>query len=635
MILKKINVDAETLIGGGIAIGAFVIYLMTLCPTVNFIDSGELATVACTLGIAHPTGYPLFSLISWLWIHIPLGLRPIVQLNVLAAVLCSTSLFIFFRLIVFCLRTINNNQARSNKIEKKDFISPLVINGAAAYATITLAFSETYWSQALSIEVYSLHILFLGVLLLLFMKANQITIRHLDGQRQRHESLIWYFFAVVLGLAFTNHMTTILLAPAFLYLYFAVHGVGIYAWKKIARLIIPFLIGFSVYLYLPVRASQHPIINWGNPVDLEKFLWHFSGKVYRVWIFSSMESAGKQLIYFIQTLGSEFAYLPLVVAGLGLRYFFTYSRRMFYFTVLLFLGCLLYSINYDIHDIDAYFLLVYFTVAIWTGGGVCQIIRWVRSQKRIRIVLTLLIISCLFGVSWQYSGLNQRKNTVVEDYTRAMLKYIEPNGVVISYQWDYFVSASYYFQIVENVRPDVVVIDKELLRRSWYYEQLKNRYPGFLDHSRHEIELFLKELFKFEHDQPYNAQLIEYRYAEVIKSIVEKNYATRPIYVTPEIEERYTSPFQRVPSGLAFRLYVDKGHAQIVTPDFVYRDPGFRDKYTEGVLSLYVGAYLNHAMYDHALGFDADAKVLIEKAAQLRPEARDVKYVKEKIGGGK
>ena len=39
----------------------FIIYLITLAPSVVQIDSGELTTVQAMPGIAHPTGYPLFT----------------------------------------------------------------------------------------------------------------------------------------------------------------------------------------------------------------------------------------------------------------------------------------------------------------------------------------------------------------------------------------------------------------------------------------------------------------------------------------------------------------------------------------------------------------------------------------------
>ncbi|HEX5315198.1 MAG TPA: DUF2723 domain-containing protein, partial [Candidatus Kapabacteria bacterium] len=61
---------------------AFVIYLQTLAPSVDFIDAGELATVCTTLGIAHPTGYPLFTLVGWVFAHLPIGSTVIYRLNI-------------------------------------------------------------------------------------------------------------------------------------------------------------------------------------------------------------------------------------------------------------------------------------------------------------------------------------------------------------------------------------------------------------------------------------------------------------------------------------------------------------------------------------------------------------------------
>ncbi|MCE7857795.1 MAG: DUF2723 domain-containing protein [Ignavibacteria bacterium CHB3] len=54
------------------SIFVFIIYLFTLAPSVVQIDSGELAAVQATLGIAHPTGYPLFTMIGYLFSLIPL-----------------------------------------------------------------------------------------------------------------------------------------------------------------------------------------------------------------------------------------------------------------------------------------------------------------------------------------------------------------------------------------------------------------------------------------------------------------------------------------------------------------------------------------------------------------------------------
>jgi len=616
----------ENILAALAAFVAFLVYLSTLCPTTNFIDSGELSTDAYTLGIAHPTGYPLFTLIGWIFAHLPLGLRVVYQLNMMAAFFCALALFVFFKFLVFFVRLVAD---RGNAREQSHQWTLYV---PAMAGTLLLGFSETFWSQATAIEVYSLHCFFVALLLLLFLRAI------LQGSRTERGERIdlrgWYLFAFILGLAFTNHMTTVLLAPAFLFLYFSTFRFSNASWKRLARMSIPFLLGFSVYLYLLIRASEHPTMNWGNPENLERFLWHFSGKQYRVWIFASTESAMKQLQYFIDTLLPEFAYVPVIFAAVGLWFLLTRNRKLAAFTLLLFLGCILYSINYDIHDIDSYFLLAYFTVTIWCSLGIRYIMMSLRDG-RVRFVFsvsTLLLVGVV--AYFNYSRLDESKTFLVEDYTRDMFNSIDRNGIVISYQWDYFVSAAYYFQLVEKERTDIVVVDKELLRRSWYYAQLEARYPWLIDGSRKEVDAFLVELRKFERGLPYNPNLIEARFNSVIHSFIGKNHTQRPVYATGEIETQYTSGYQRVPSGLAFRLYNDTLVHQAPLNSFLLRKPSRTNQYVEGLVGQYARAYLNHAIYAYLGGDSAAAEVNVDKALEVQPTFPEAMDLKSRLAKG-
>ena len=75
----------------------FIIYLFTLAPSVIQIDTGELAAVQATLGIAHPTGYPLFTISGYLFLLIPLPFTKIFQANLLAAIYCSAGIGFFIK----------------------------------------------------------------------------------------------------------------------------------------------------------------------------------------------------------------------------------------------------------------------------------------------------------------------------------------------------------------------------------------------------------------------------------------------------------------------------------------------------------------------------------------------------------
>ena len=606
----------------GLVVSAFcfVLYYKTLCPTTDFIDSGELTTVAYTLGIAHPTGYPLFTLIGWLFSHLPVASSIIFRMNLLAAILCTVGLFIFYRFLLFFT---------CDLLRVKTSPQPFFAALPAAVGTVTLGLSATFWAQANAVEVYSLHTVFLALLLMLFMKAQGQT----PNPQPASQFWIWQGFAFTLGLSFTNHMTTILLAPACLYYYFAVSGLfSKKSWIHLLRLAPAFILGLSLYLYLPVRAQEHPLMNWGNPVDLERLWWHFTAKQYRVWItFFSSDSAPKQLNYFLSTTAGKFAYAPLLLALVGLWGLWKRARRYFVFTLLLFAGCVLYAINYDIHDIDSYFLLAFYAVAVWAGVGSAFLLERFREGKKKTIIA--LAGTCLLTALMltNYSEADESSLFLVEDYTRDMLNSVDSNAIIISYQWDYFVSAAYYFQVVEGVRPDVVVIDKELLRRSWYYRQLQSRYPWLYAGSRSEIEAFLKELYKFEHDLPYEPNVIEMRYSGVIHSFITRNFAGRPIYATPEIEESYISGYSKVPSGLAFRLYNDREYHPIKTPQFSFHLPARRDQSSDGLIGQYARAYVNASIYMHLGGRDDLALPLLDQALALQPGMPEALSLKESI----
>ncbi|MGA9117554.1 MAG: DUF2723 domain-containing protein [Bacteroidota bacterium] len=573
---------------------AFGVYLLTLAPSVSFIDSGELAAVACTLGIAHPTGYPLFTLLGWVASKVPLG-EEIWRLNAMSALLCAGALLLFFPLF--------RRAAAGSLIDaawvRRGHPAGRAAGAGAAAGTLLLAFSGTYWSIAVAVEVYALHIFLLAAMLFLFFSAQD------EGKGGRR-----MLFAFVAGLAFANHLMTIQLAPALLSLFFLREGVGRRAWRRLAEMAIPFLLGLSVYLYLPLRAAAHPPLNWGDPAGPGRLLRHLAGRQYSVWFFSSAEAASRQFGRFLEGLPAELAYVGIPAAGLGLfllagglrglgrlaaqaaaallfygvlaslagagkpgalvwvgcgllalaflalSVFLLKDRPLLLGTLLMFETCIINAVHYDIQDIEPYFLLATCCLALWAACGFAALAGFGnRAGTAVRAGL-VVAVGCA-GLAVNLERADQSGNRMVEEYALAMLGSLPPNSLILSYQWDYWVSASYYYQHVKGIRRDVAVVDKELLRRSWYFEQLDRNTPWVLEGSRPEREAFLEDLARFEGGLPYEPARIEARYVGLIRSLLTRNLETRPVYVTYEIEPVFTSGLQRVPEGLAFRLAPD------------------------------------------------------------------------------
>jgi len=295
----------------------FIVYLFTLAPSVIQIDSGELAAVQATLGIAHPTGYPLFTVIGYLFSLIPLPFTKIFQLNILAAIYCSAAVGVFTYTIKYCLdnlssfKTKNALQKESSKKEKKKSKDQPVSEKqyeipenfkllTAIFGGLTLAFSRTFWFQSTSVEVYSLHLLLISLIILFLLKAY---VHSFENDKLTH----WLMFAFFLALGFTNHLTTLMILPGTGYLYFSRYKFNSASFKKLSLMILLFIVVLvAIYSYLPLRASQNPILNWGNPLDWERILRHVSGKQYQVWLFNSFDSAGKQFSHFWSILPLDF-----------------------------------------------------------------------------------------------------------------------------------------------------------------------------------------------------------------------------------------------------------------------------------------------------------------------------------------
>ena len=265
-----------------------IIYMFTLAPSVVQIDSGELAAVQATLGIAHPTGYPLFTMIGYLFSLIPLPFTKILQLNILAAIYCSAAVGVFTFTIKYSLDNISVfkkkiSEKELSKKEKKKFKDPSVTEKqieipenlkllASVFGGLILAFSRTFWFQSTSVEVYSLHLLLITLIILFLLKAY---IKSFENDKITN----WLLFSFFLALGFTNHLTTLMILPGTAYLYFSRYKFTSASFKKLAMMILLFtVVLFVVYSYLPLRASQNPIINWGNPFDWEKIYRHVTGK---------------------------------------------------------------------------------------------------------------------------------------------------------------------------------------------------------------------------------------------------------------------------------------------------------------------------------------------------------------------
>ena len=369
-------------------------------------------------------------------------------------------------------------------------------------------------------------------------------------------------------------------------------------------------------------------MNWGNPIDLERILRHISGKQYQVWLFSSTEAAKKQLGYFFSSLPGEFtiALIPIIV---GIIFSYSYSKKFFIFLAIVFASTVLYSINYDIVDIDSYFLLAYIALAFFSAFGIIKIYEFLKlsNHKNSIVIITSLILTLIFA-SFNYKKVDQANTLIFENYTKSLVNSTDKKSIVLSYQWDFFISASYYFQNVEHFRKDVVIIDKELLRRSWYYNQIERNHPEILTGSKNEVKMFLEALKPFERSENYNAQLLESLFRQIMTKLVTTNIDNYNIYLAPEMVENemqkgeFTLPqdYYLVPDLFLFKVVKTKKYIPAKEPNFHIQIPDRRDYYTNFIEEKVGSMLARRALYEMQFDKAEKAKVYINKIKNDLPQ---------------
>ena len=533
-----------------------IVYIFTANPDVTYTDNGELAAACTVLGIAHPTGYPLFTLLGHLWSLIPFSFSKIYSLNLFAAILTALSSVALFYTSILVLsnakfrnkQIIEGSQKRKRHIEISyqsldlTLLNQIIISLAIS---LTYGFAQTIWEQANSLEVYSLQLLLMNLVIFFALKAYFSV------------SKIYYIVtAFLLGLSLSNHMTGILLLPAILWLYFLDEKrkfrITADKLKFFLFLLIPLLIGLSLYIYLPVRSAMLPPVNWGwVHRGFNKFMYHISGGQYQVWMFSGAGVIFKNLGKFFSLLPYQFGIFGLILAFWGIIKVWK-SSDLFWFLILLIIANLFYTLNYSIFDIDPYFSLSFIALLIFAVIGTAFIIR-----NNLKLIYVIALIP-VFEFFLNFKNCDHSQDRMVAEYTKNVLASMEPNAILISAQWDYFVGPFMYEQIVEHKRSDVVIVEKELMRRTWYPLQFELQYPQIYSSAKNEFETYKTILDDFEEKRPYNNIEIQARYVNVFKKIITENINSHPIYMTMDVyatEKDMFKDFYVAPHGLVLQVF--------------------------------------------------------------------------------
>ena len=440
----------DFLLGAVIFVGALALYWRTLAPSVAtiFDDSLEFQLVCPTLGIAHPTGYPLYTLLGKFFTLIPIG-DAAYRVNLMAAFFAALTVVVIY----FIVRMLTDDSL------------------SALFASLAIVVSPVFWSQAVIAEVYSLNAFFTALVVCLLLKWEA-------GRRQRptastsnaaapHHLLLAAF---VYGLSLTHHRLMLLLAPA----------MALFAWlterriftdlRLVSRLIPLFLAPLLLYAYIPLRGLYTSSLDGTYQNTLSGFLHHVTASGYNVFVTGNPLAQSRPLSFYWQLLVSQFGLVGVALGLVGLLASMRKPRPSTLLGVAFVLNAA-FVLSYHVADIEVFAIPAFLLYAIWMGIGMDLMLNLVtRLAERVLsragakapafchlLLATVFLLQPLALLRDNYPELDLSQHWAVYDYGVDMLSQpLEDNAVVIGILGE--MTLLRYFQRTEGLRPEVVTI---------------------------------------------------------------------------------------------------------------------------------------------------------------------------------
>ncbi len=414
-----------------IAASVFAGYCLTLAPDVTLEDSGELATGSFYAGVPHPPGYPLWTIITWLFTRlIPFG--PVAHRVAIASAVAGALASGLLGLMVsrggsMLIESVGAFLGIPRRIENAICVV------AGFVAGLLLAFNGYMWSQSVIVEVYPLSVFS-------FMCVFCCLLRWMYAPSQR-KYLYWAWF--LFGVCFTNHQTLILAAMGLevvvivtqpkmgrdmLLVNSLLFGVGLTAiltgllgtfapsamvtiifcivgvssiigcvWLAIVTrgigsetlsVLIMFslwLAGAAIFFYMPLTSMTNPPMNWGYARTVDGFIGVLTRGQYEKTnptnFFKDPARLLNQLRMYFEGATDEFNLINLLLALVPLVFWFRMQRRERSWLVGLaaiwlcmsFLLMILLNPNPDRASRDlikVFFTASYTVIAIFAGYGI-------------------------------------------------------------------------------------------------------------------------------------------------------------------------------------------------------------------------------------------------------------------------
>lgn len=387
----------------------YLLYEFTRARGIFWGDAGEFLATSRTLGIGHPYGHPLF----WLLGRLSIILTPFSPEKAMAHLTAlfgaGTAMGVAFFAREFLLE--------SNETGKRILI---IITTA-----LTFAVMETVWIQATFIEVYHLQAL-LVVSALIFFQRYLYT-----GNMQ-----LLYLSAFLGGLAVTLGIYILLffLLPILIFTRQKSYLNSISV-RRIITILFFFVLGLSIWLYLPFRSVSQPVFAWANIQSWSAYYDYLSRQMYDhlaiagavAWKISLLETF--HIIF--RNIGIWggflfFLWLWRVIKEKKSRIIWPYPVAAL-LIILIFSFLIPCTLSYrQMVDMDVYFLPVFLFLVPVLVSGLLELNIWLKNRSIFLILLPVLLI-----ILWQWSYIDLSNKNLTERFQQYLVNNIPAGSTII------------------------------------------------------------------------------------------------------------------------------------------------------------------------------------------------------------
>ena len=184
---------------------SLAMYSITLSPTVAFWDVGEFCAAGYLLQVPHPPGSPLFLLILRIASMLPTSADLAVRMHMVSAFAGALTVMLTYLCAVKIISFYRGKPA--------SWLDNVIVYSSSALGAFALAFSFSFWFNAVEAEVYGTGMLFVAAVFWLILRWYE------RADEPRNEKYL-FLIAYLMGLSIGVHLGALLMLFGIIFIYF-------------------------------------------------------------------------------------------------------------------------------------------------------------------------------------------------------------------------------------------------------------------------------------------------------------------------------------------------------------------------------------------------------------------------------